>query len=167
MRVVLIYILMLIGGCAYGPPTLRVYSPEHYGELVFPERNLEKIAQNSIFGVSLYPQIIVQSHRAKTATACVRAYFSGPDPVIEISNLVMTNANGIAFNGVQVDRNDALHTSHPEGLLNFRVICKSSYGWSQIEEGRISMSFSASINGSRGRDYVFELDAGYVRYSGW
>ncbi|MCK0152931.1 hypothetical protein MWU49_04395 [Alcanivorax sp. S6407] len=163
----LIYILVLMGGCAYGPPTLRVTIPDHYDELIFPERNLEKIAQSSIGGVALYPQIIVQSHASEEVTACVRAYYSGQEPVIEISSLVLTGANGIAISGVQTNREETLHKTHPEGLLNFKVICKRSYSWSQIKEGNIAMSFSASINGSRDRSYAFEMEAGYVRYSAW
>ena len=167
MRPVLTSIFILIGGCAYGPLTLRVASPDFAQDLQFPEKRLEQIRENAIDGVSLYPQIIVRSHPVREAIACVRAYYEKDEPNIKLVGLALLGHDGAAIEGDQVSRDDGAHQTYPDGLLHFTVICKTSYEWSQIKVGSTYLTFGASINGSEVKQYSFDLEAEYVRYSGW
>jgi predicted lipase len=136
-------------------------------DLQFPEGRLEKIRENAFDGVSLYPQIIVRSHSEKQAIACVRAYYEKDKPGIEIVALALHGPDGKAIDGEPVSRDERAHQTYPDGLLHFTVICKTSYEWNQIQVGSNYLTFGASINGSELRQYSFDLEADYVRYSGW
>lgn len=160
-------VLFLIGGCAYGPPTLRVASPDLSSELSFPESSLEQIQANAVNGAALYPQVIVRTHPEKKVVACVRAYHEQDELSVDILGLALIDADGQVIDGDLVIASERAYQTNPDGLLYFTVICKKAYEWSQLEVGSITMGFGASINGSEVKQYSFDLEVDYVRYSGW